>query len=81
LLSKSILVGQKHVLEWATYDHSGWARRNYVVLTPRKNLLALSADASKPYERIDWNGDNGWHDDYGKCGAPRNLRAPREIGE
>lgn len=83
LLSKLILIGQKHALEWASYDHSGWARRNHAVHFDTKEKLApaLSADAIKFYERIHWNGNNGWHDDYGKRDALRNLRRLREIGE
>ncbi|MCJ1703460.1 hypothetical protein [Rathayibacter sp. VKM Ac-2926] len=58
-------------------------RRNHAVHFDTKEELApaLSADAIKFYERIDWNGNNGWHDDYGKRDALRDLRRLREIGE
>lgn len=71
------------VLEWASYDLSGWARHNHAVHFDTKEELApaLSADAIKLYERIDRNGNNGWHDDYGKRDALRDLRRLREIGE
>lgn len=71
------------VLEWGSDDLSGWARHNHAVHFDTKEELtpALSADATKLYERIDWNGNNGWHDDYGKRDALRDLRRLREIGE
>jgi hypothetical protein len=71
------------VLEWGSDDLSGWARHNHAVHFDTKEELApaLSADAIKLYERIDWNGNNGWHDEYGKRDALRDLRRLREIGE
>ena len=71
------------VLEWGSDDLSGWARHNHAVHFDTKEQLApaLSAEAIKLYERIDWNGNNGWHDDYGKHDALRDLRRLREIGE
>lgn len=71
------------VLEWPSYDLSGWARHNHAIHFDTKEELtpALSADAIKLYERIDWNGNNGWHDEYGKRDALRDLRTLREIGE
>lgn len=71
------------VLEWGSDDLSGWARHNHAVQFDTKEELApaLSTHAIKLYERIDWNGNNGWHDDYGKRDALRDLRTLREIGE
>lgn len=71
------------VLEWASCDLSGWARHNHAVHfdTTEKLMPALSADAIKLYERIDWNGNNGWHDGRGTCDALRDLRTLREIDE
>ncbi len=71
------------VLEWGSHDLSGWARHNHAVHFDTKEELVpkLSADAIKLYERIDRNGNNGWHDDYGKRDALRDLRKLREIGE
>jgi hypothetical protein len=71
------------VLEWASDDLSGWARHNHAVHFDTREELApaLSADAIKLYERIHWNGNNGWYDDYGKRDALRDLRRLREIGE
>jgi hypothetical protein len=71
------------VLEWGSDDLSGWARHNHAVHFDTREELApaLSADALKLYEQIDWNGNNGWGDDYGKRDALRDLRHLREIGE
>ena len=71
------------VLEWGSYDLSGWARHNHAVHFDTKQALesSLSPDAIELYERIDWNGNNGWHDAPGKRDAIRDLRKLRELGE
>lgn len=71
------------VLEWRFDDLSGWARHNHAVHFDTREELpqTLSADAIELYERIDWNGNNGWHDDHGQRDAPRDLRRLHEIGE
>lgn len=71
------------VLEWGSDDLSGWARHNHAVRLDTEEELEplLSADALELYERIDWNGNNGWHDTPGKRDAVRDLRRLREINE
>lgn len=71
------------VLEWASYDLSGWARHNHAVHFDTKLTLepSLSPEALELYGRIDWNGNNGWHDTPGKRDALRDLRKLRELGE
>lgn len=71
------------VLEWGSDDLSGWARHNNAIDFDTKQELqpSLSTAAVELYRRIDWNGNNGWHDAPGKRDAIRDLRTLREIGE
>jgi hypothetical protein len=71
------------VLEWGSDDLSGWARHNHAVHFDTKQTLepSLSSDALELYGRIDWNGNNGWHDAPGKRDALHDLRKLREMGE
>lgn len=75
--------GYALVLEWASDDLSGWARHNRAVHLDTNQVLAptLSPESLKLYKRIDWNGNNGWHDKPGKRDALRDLRQLRELDE
>ncbi|WP_147301838.1 hypothetical protein [Microbacterium sp. AG157] len=71
------------VLEWETGEFAGWARHNRALNfdTGEDLVPTRSAEAMELYERIAWNGNNGWRDDWGKRDAIRDMRKLRDMGE
>lgn len=76
-------VAHAFVIEAASEDLSGWARHHRAVHFDTKQLLAptLTPDALALYDRIDWNGNNGWRDHVGKRDALHDLDMLRATGE
>ena len=71
------------VLEWEAGELAGWARHNHALNFDTRQELApaLSDGAMELYERIAWNGNNGWRDDWGKRDAISDMRKLRDMGE
>ena len=71
------------VLEWEAGELAGWARHNHALDfdTGEELVPTRSAEAMELYERIAWNGNNGWRDDWGKRDAVSDMRKLREMGE
>ena len=71
------------VLEWQAGELAGWARHNHALnFDTREELVTARSDAAMElYERIERNGNNGWHDDWGTRDAINDMRKLRDLGE
>ena len=71
------------VVEFATEKLHGWATFTGALNIKSKEAMSpkLSAAARELYERIEFNGNNGWADAPGKRDAIRDLRELKDMGE
>jgi hypothetical protein len=71
------------VVEFATEKLHGWAAFAGAFNIKSKETMSpqLSAAALELYERIEFNGNNGWADTPGKRDAIRDLRELKAMGE
>jgi hypothetical protein len=70
-------------VEFATEKLHGWAAFTGAFNIKSKETMSpqLSAAARELYERIEFNGNNGWADAPGKRDAIRDLRELKDKGE
>lgn len=70
---RATTTGHAIIIEYADHDLSGWARHRGAMHYDTKEILApeVSEEALSLYAKIDWNGNNGWHDAPGKRDALR----------
>ncbi|TFC22097.1 hypothetical protein E3O55_18950 [Cryobacterium sp. MDB1-18-2] len=69
------------VVEFPTVPLHGWAAANGAFNVATREVQApLGAAEVKLYDRILWNGNNGWADAAGKRDALHDLRELRAMG-
>ncbi|TFC48910.1 hypothetical protein [Cryobacterium shii] len=85
LLSRALpsdSTSQVGVVEFATVRMHGWAAANGAFnVATREVPDSVGVAETKLYERILWNGNNGWADAAGKRDALRDLRELRVLGK
>lgn len=85
LLSRALpsdSTSQVVVVEFATVRMHGWAAANGALnVATREVPDSLGVAETELYERILWNGNNGWSDAAGKRDALHDLRELRAMGK
>ena len=71
------------VVEFPNSRLNGWAAfAGALNLTSKEYMSAeVSDEALALYKRIEWNGNNGWADEWGKRDAIRDLDELKRMGE